>query len=370
MRKYRNLSFISFLLKNAVFLTIICLIMLIGVAMQYSAGGGHWMPRAGKHLFRFIVCMGVMLTIALTDQRFWYAWAYWLYIGVLFLLFFVGLWGGVGMGARRWIGLYIIEIQPSEFMKVALVLVLSRYYCSLNVCERQAPGVHITPLLMVAIPSILVLRQPDLGSALILVGAGFGVIFFAGLQLWKIVASFLLGLCSFPIAWMHLHTYQKKRILIFLNPDQDPLGAGYHLLQSKIALGSAGFWGKGFLKGTQSHLNFLPEKHTDFIFAMLCEEFGFLGGSLLLFLYITLIALSYLMTSTVRGYFGRLMGSGLTFLLFLHVFVNIGMVMGLLPIVGVPLSFVSYGGSSMLSAAIALGFVLNIAHYSTLRLGE
>ncbi|MDR2417391.1 MAG: rod shape-determining protein RodA [Holosporales bacterium] len=366
-RLYNRLIF--FLIRNSIFLLIVVLIAAIGVIAQYSVSGGCWVSRAGKHALRFWMCTGVMITVALTDQRFWYAWAYWMYIGTLLLLFFVELLGFVGMGAQRWIDLYVLQIQPSELMKIMLVLALCRYYGTLTKQETRAPGVHIKPLLMVAVPCGFILKQPDLGNALILVSVGLGVIFLAGIQLWKMSVAFFLGICGLPFAWQHMHAYQKKRVLIFLNPDQDPLGAGYHLLQSKIAFGSAGLFGKGFLKGTQSHLNFLPEKHTDFVFTVICEEFGFLGGSALLLLYVALIGLSYAMTSGVKGYFGRLMGGALTFLLFLHVFINVGMVMGLLPIVGVPLPLVSYGGSSMLSTAIALGFILNIAHYSTLRLG-
>ncbi|MDR1910540.1 MAG: rod shape-determining protein RodA [Holosporales bacterium] len=360
---------ISFLHRNSLFFSVVILIALVGVAVQYSVADGCWMPRAARHAVRVVPCIGVMIMIAFISQRFWHTWAYWIYAGTLLLLFLVELLGVVGMGARRWIDLYVLQIQPSELMKIALVLALCRHYSALTKYEILSPGTHIKPFLMMAIPFGLILKQPDLGNALVLACVGFGVIFLAGIRLWTVSITFLIGIYCLPFAWRHMHAYQKRRILIFLNPDQDPLGAGYHLLQSKIAFGSAGFLGKGFLKGTQSHLNFLPEKHTDFVFTALCEEFGFLGGSFLLLLYVILIALSYFMTSIVRGYFGRLMGSALTFLLFLHVFINGSMVMGLLPIVGVPLPLVSYGGSSMLSTSIILGFILNIARHNSLRLG-
>ncbi|MDR2412383.1 MAG: rod shape-determining protein RodA [Holosporales bacterium] len=368
MRFFRD-KFLPFLKKNSFFFLLVLAIFLFGLAMQYSADGGHLWPRAERQALRFPFCFSIMIVLALTDQRFWYVWAYWIYASVLALLGLVEFWGFVGMGAQRWIDLYLIQIQPSELMKGALVLALGRYYSGLMEQEACAPGAHIFPLILTFLPSLLVLRQPDLGSALILIGAGLCVIFLAGFSWKKILGAGCLGLCCFPIIWTHLHAYQRKRLLVFLHPDRDPLGAGYHLLQSKIALGSAGFWGKGFLKGTQSHLNFLPEKHTDFIFTMLCEELGFCGGLILLFLYFLLFLWGYTSSQSARGYFGRLLGNGLVFLLFLHIFVNIGMVMGLLPVVGVPLPLVSYGGSSLLATSIILGLLLNVAHHRHFRIG-
>ncbi|MDR1267312.1 MAG: rod shape-determining protein RodA [Holosporales bacterium] len=358
-----------FLAQKSFPLLLVFLIAGVGVAMQYSAGGGCWAPRAESHALRFAFCLVLLLVVALTDQRFWYIWAYWFYVGMFALLALVELWGLAGMGAKRWIDLYVIQLQPSELMKVALVLALCRYYGGLTEQEARAPGSHLIPLGMIFLPTLLILKQPDLGSAMILAGAGLGTVFLAGFSVAKMAGAGFLALCCSPIIWSSLHAYQKKRLLVFLRPDQDPLGAGYHLLQSKIALGSAGFLGKGFLKGTQSHLNFLPEKHTDFIFTMLCEELGFCGGLLLLLLYSVLLLVGYEISRSARGYFGRLLGNGMLFLLFLHIAINIGMVMGVLPVVGVPLPLVSYGGSSMLATMILLGFLLNVAHHSTLRLG-
>jgi rod shape determining protein RodA len=244
-------------------------------------------------------------------------------------------------------------------MKISLVLALARYFHGRTYDEIGQIRFLLMPLLAITAPVILVLRQPDLGTALMLVMGGATIFFLAGVRLWKFGIVGVLSLASVPIAWQFLRDYQKKRVLTFLDPESDPLGAGYHILQSKIALGSGGTWGKGFLQGSQSHLNFLPEKQTDFIFTMLAEELGMIGGLALIGLYMLVIAYGFIITLRCRNRFGRLNACGMTTSLFLYVFINIAMVMGLLPVVGVPLPLISYGGTVMLTVMIGLGFVIN-----------
>jgi rod shape determining protein RodA len=244
-------------------------------------------------------------------------------------------------------------------MKIALVLALARYFHGCTYDEIGKIRFLLIPLLAIAVPVILVLRQPDLGTALMLVMGGGTIFFLAGVRLWKFALVAIMAVASVPIAWQFLRDYQKKRVLTFLDPESDPLGAGYHILQSKIALGSGGTWGKGFLQGSQSHLNFLPEKQTDFIFTMLAEELGMIGGLALIGLYMMVIAYGLIITLRCRNRFGRLNAGGMTTALFLYVFINIAMVMGLVPVVGVPLPLISYGGTVMLTVMIGLGFVIN-----------
>ena len=270
---------------NWFLIVLICALACIGFAMLYSAGGGSYSPWAERQMVRFGVGMVVMLTIALTDIRLWLRYAYLFYAVVLILLFAVEFAGAVGMGAQRWIGLEFFYLQPSELMKIALVLSLARFFHRLSLDEVVRPIHLLFPVLLVALPVALVLRQPDLGTAMLLLFGSTAMFFLAGVRIWKFVLVGLVGLASVPVVWSMLHTYQKKRIMTFLSPENDPLGAGYHIIQSKIALGSGGVFGNGFLQGTQSHLRFLPEIQTDFIFTTLAEEFGFIGGVSLLCIY-------------------------------------------------------------------------------------
>jgi rod shape determining protein RodA len=272
------------------------------------------------------------------------------------------------MGARRWVDLGVLQLQPSELMKIALVLALARYFHTVSLDDVRRPFYLLPPLALVLAPAGLVLRQPDLGTAIMLVMVGGIVFFMAGVRLWKFAVVILATGGAVPIAWNFLHDYQKNRILTFLSPENDPLGAGYHILQSKIALGSGGMFGKGFLQGTQSHLNFLPEKQTDFIFTMLAEEFGMVGGLLLLSLYLLLFVYGYAIAFRSRNHFGRLLALGLTANLFLYVFINIAMVMGLVPVVGVPLPLISYGGSVMMTAMISLGLISSVSIHRDVRM--
>jgi rod shape determining protein RodA len=285
-------------------------------------------------------------------------WSYAAYGVVLAMLAAVEVAGEIGMGAQRWIDLGIFQLQPSELMKIALVLALARYFHGLTHENVARPLYLLIPLAMVAAPVVLVLRQPDLGTAgMILLGSG-AIFFLAGVRAWKFVTLLVIGIASVPIAWQFLREYQKKRILTFLNPENDPLGAGYHILQSKIALGSGGMFGKGFMQGSQSHLKFLPEKQTDFIFTMLAEEFGLIGGLGLIGLFVLITFYGLAIGLRAQSQFARLLALGVTTTLFLYVFINIAMVMGLIPVVGVPLPLISYGGTAMLTAMAAIGLMM------------
>jgi rod shape determining protein RodA len=332
----------------------------IGVAMLYSAANGSWNPWATRQIARYAVGLVILITIALVDIRFWWRYSYLLYAVLLALLIAVEVVGSIGMGAQRWINLGVIKLQPSELMKVGLALALARYFHGASTEDVRRIPYLIVPLLLIALPSALVLKQPDLGTALFLIMIGGAVFFVAGVQLWKFGLVLAAAGAAIPIVWSTLRTYQQKRILTFLDPESDPLGAGYHILQSKIALGSGGLFGKGFMQGSQSHLNFLPEKQTDFIFTMMAEEFGMVGGLVLLGLYILIMIYGFAIGLRSRSHFGRLLAMGLTSMLFLYVFINIAMVMGLIPVVGVPLPLISYGGTAMLTQMIGIGFLINV----------
>ncbi len=343
------------------FVFLVCVIATIGFAMLYSAANGRIDPWASRQMLRFGIGLVCMLTIALIDLRFWIRWAWAIYLVAFALLAAVEVMGVVGMGAQRWVDLGFVQLQPSEVMKIAIVLALARYFHGVPLDEVGRLRTLIVPLLLLAAPVVLVLRQPDLGTALLLLLTGAAICFVAGVRLWVFASALLAGLACIPVAWQYLHEYQKQRVLTFLDPERDPLGAGYHILQSKIALGSGGISGKGFMQGTQSHLNFLPEHQTDFIFTMLAEEFGLIGGLTLLALYVVIIAYGLAIAMRARSQFGRLLAAGLTATFFLYVFINMAMVMGLVPVVGVPLPLVSYGGTSMLTILIGFGLVLSVA---------
>ena len=331
-----------------------------GCAMLYSAAGGKLDPWASRQMIRLSAGLGLLLVVALIDIRLWFRYAYVIYLGCLGLLVAVEVMGTVGMGAQRWIDLKVIQLQPSELMKVALVLALARYFHGLTEEEIARPWYLIPPLVLIFAPAGLVLRQPDLGTATILIMVGGALFFIAGVRLWKFATLLVAGLAAVPVAWQFLHDYQQQRVLTFLNPENDPLGSGYHIMQSKIALGSGGMFGKGFLKGSQAHLNFLPEKQTDFIFTMLAEELGMAGGLVLLGLYTLVFVYGFAIALRSRNQFGRLLALGLTTNVFLYVFINIAMVMGLIPVVGVPLPLLSYGGTAMLAVMTAFGLVISV----------
>ncbi len=332
----------------------------VGFALLYSAAGGRLDPWALRHVTRFGVFLGVLLVVAMIDIRIWMQLAYPIYGVALVMLIAVDVLGVIGMGAQRWLDLYVIQLQPSELMKIGLVLALARYYHHVS-AENIGRIVHLfVPGLLICVPVALVMLQPDLGTAMMLVLAGVGMMFVAGVRLWKflLAGTAVLGLA--PVAWNMLHEYQQNRILTFLDPARDPLGAGYHITQSKIALGSGGIFGKGFMQGSQSNLNFLPEKQTDFIFTMLAEEFGMVGALLLIGLFVCVLMYGFAIALRSRNHFGRMVAMGITITLFLYVFINIGMVMGLLPVVGIPLPLVSYGGTAMLTVLSACGLLISV----------
>lgn len=329
----------------------------IGLAILYSAADGSWQPWADRQAVRFGIGLALMLTIAATAFRIWRRFAYVFYAAALLLLVAVEL-VGVGDGSQRWISLGFMNLQPSETMKVALVLALARYFHDLDANQIDRAIALIPPALLTAVPALLVMRQPDLGTATILIVLAATVIFMAGLAWWKFALAAILAAAAGPVAWQYLlHDYQRDRILTFLDPSRDPHGAGYHILQSKIGLGSGGLFGKGFTGGTQSQLSFLPEKHTDFIFTLLAEEFGFFGSILLVSIMIGILACCYAVMARCQSVFARLLVVGLAANFFFYAFINMGMVMGVLPVVGVPLPMVSYGGTSMLTLMIGFGFI-------------
>ncbi len=339
---------------------LLCLIAAVGFAMLYSVASGHLNPWASKQMARFGLGLVMMFAVAVVDVRFWLRHAYTAYVIALALLVVVAVAGTVGMGARRWIDLGPISIQPSEIMKIALLLALARYFHALAPEDVGRIRWLVVPLIMVMAPVALVLKQPDLGTAILLLLSAAIIFLLAGVRLWMFAAAILAVGGALPLAWPFMHAYQRERITTFLNPESDPLGAGYHILQSKIALGSGGLWGKGFMMGTQSHLSFLPEKQTDFIFTTLAEEFGMIGGLVLLSLYILVFAYGFAIAMRARSPFGRLLAMGFTGMFFLYVFINIAMVTGLVPVVGVPLPLVSYGGTSMMTLLFGFGLLMSV----------
>ena len=340
------------------FVLAICGVAGIGIAMLYSAAGGHMEPWAIRQLVRFAVALAMMVAVALSDIRLWLRWAYPLYAVALVLLVIVDFAGTIGMGAQRWIDLGFINLQPSEVMKIALVVALARYFHGMADEDVGRPWRLIVPVLMVMVPVALVLKQPDLGTALMLLAGGAALFFAAGVRLWMFAIVLAGGLAVLPVGWGFLHDYQRRRVLTFLDPESDPLGSGYHILQSKIALGSGGLFGRGFMQGTQSHLNFLPEKQTDFIFTMLAEEFGLVGSLGMLTLYVVIVGYCLAIALQAKSQFGRLLAMGITTTFFLYLFINMAMVMGLIPVVGVPLPLVSYGGTAIVSLMLGFGLVM------------
>ncbi len=355
---------------NWLFVLILIATAGVGFGMLYSAANGNLDPWASRQLMRFGVGFLAMLFIALIDVRIWLRYAYAIYGVGMILLIAVEFSGTIGMGAQRWIDLGVVTIQPSEVMKIALVLALARYFHGTSLDDIKNPLYLLSPLLLVFLPAALVLRQPDLGTAMMLV-LGSGAIFFAaGVRLWKFAVVIVLGLAALPVGWQFLHAYQKQRVLTFLNPETDPLGAGYHIIQSKIALGSGGVFGKGFMQGTQSHLSFLPEMQTDFIFTMLAEELGMIGALGLIGLYAIILVYGVIFSVRCRNQFGRLIAIGVTMTFFLYVFINIAMVTGLIPVVGVPLPLISYGGTAMLTLMIGFGLLIGVHVHRDVLIGR
>ena len=361
----RNYTFFEKLKSVDYFLILI--VMLIGavsVFAIYSTESGEFSFYTKNHLLRLIVFFGMFLVLSFIRITFWYKNAYIFYVFCISLLLITLFFGLIASGSRRWLDLYFLNLQPSEIMKIAIIVCFARYYHRIQTAEIQNYKFILVPLILLLIPCYLVIQQPDLGTSILIAGTGIIIIWLAGLNVKYFVYSGLLLIVSLPFAVSLLKPYQKSRILTFFNPDRDPLGAGYQIIQSKIAIGSGGFFGKGFLKGTQSYLEFLPEKHTDFIFTLFSEEFGFLGSIILLLLYILLIYRIISIGFYAKSFFSKLFCFGFASAIFLYIFVNISMVLGLLPIVGAPLPIMSYGGSSMLSIMLGLSIVMSCKIYS------
>lgn len=342
------------------FCALLCLIAGVGALMLYSVANGSWEPWAAKHLIRFGLCLLLTLALALVDIRVWFIVAYPLYLIGLILLLAVMVKGEVSLGAKRWLNLHVVRIQPSEIMKIGLVLALARFYHGLSANEARFSWKLLIPAAMIGVPVLLVAKEPDLGTAILLALTGAAVVILAGLSLRVLILGAVAVAAGVPVLIKVMQPYQRDRLLTFLHPENDPSGSGYHILQSKIALGSGGLLGRGFELGSQSQLDFLPEKHTDFIFATLAEEFGFIGSFSVLVLYLAVILIALRTSSLAHSHFGRLAGSGVTATFALYVLINAAMVMGMAPVVGVPMPMMSFGGTVMLTVMIGFGLVQSV----------
>jgi rod shape determining protein RodA len=342
------------------YVLLLCVLAGVGYVALYSAAGGSPEPYASRHVLRFAFGLVLMLSIALIDIRFLARLSWPIYGVSVALLVAVERMGHVGKGAQRWIDLGGLQIQPSELAKIGLVLVLAAWFHRASWERMGNPLFLVPPLVLVLIPVGLILKEPNLGTAVITALVGGAVFFAAGVRWWKFALIALPIPFAAQIAYGYLHDYQRARIDTFLSPETDPLGAGYNIIQSKIALGAGGMWGKGFLQGTQGHLNFLPEKQTDFIFTMLGEEFGFVGGVALIGLLLLIVLGGMVMAVRCRHQFGRLVALGIATNFFMYVFVNIAMVMGAIPVGGVPLPLVSHGGSAMITVMLGFGILMSV----------
>ena len=365
--KNANQDNISFIRKLLFFHWPLAILILatgaFGILMLYSVAGGSMLPWAEPQLIRFIVGFGAMIIIGFIHIDFWRSLTIPAYIGSILLLIAV-MFYGEGAGAQRWIDLKVIRLQPSEIMKVTLIMALALYYSLIPISRKSSPLWLIPPLALIFLPTFLVFSQPDLGTSLLILVSGFAVMFLAGVNIWYFIVGAFAGaglvsavFLSRNTSWQFLTDYQMGRIDVYLNPSLDPLGAGYHITQSKIALGSGGLSGRGFMQGTQSQLDFLPEKHTDFIFTTLAEEFGYFGSLGLLIIYALMVIFCLLSAAKNQYKFGAILTSGLAVMFFLYFFINMAMVMGLAPVVGVPLPLISWGGSAMLVLLGAFGLI-------------
>ena len=348
-------------IKNLDYILLISVILLsvLSVFVMYSTDGGEILFHTKNHFVKLAVFFPLMIFIAFFNIKFWHNFSYLIYFIVILLLIYVSFFGIKSSGSQRWMDLYLFVLQPSELMKVAIIMCLAKYYHRLKI-ENVNSFTSITIVLsIILIPIIFVISQPDLGTSILIALSGLIILWLGGVKIKYFIYSFITFLISLPFIISFLKPYQKLRILTFLDPDRDPLGAGYQIIQSKIAIGSGGLDGKGFLKGTQSYLDFLPEKHTDFIFTLFSEEFGFIGSVGLLILYSIIIFRILRIGSISRSNFARLFCFGYAFAIFIYIVVNLSMVLGLLPIVGSPLPIMSYGGSSMLATMIGFGIVLS-----------
>ena len=348
-------------IKNLDYILLISVILLSVISMfvMYSTDGGEILFHTKNHFVKLVVFFPLMILVAFFNIKFWHNFSYIIYFLVILLLIYVSFFGIKSSGSKRWMDVYFFVLQPSELMKVAIIMCLAKYYHRLKIENVNSFTSIIIVLSIIIIPIVFVIAQPDLGTSILIAFSGLIILWLGGVKVKYFIYSFITFLISLPFIISFLKPYQKLRILTFLDPDRDPLGAGYQIIQSKIAIGSGGLDGKGFLKGTQSYLDFLPEKHTDFIFTLFSEEFGFIGSIVLLILYSIIIFRIVRIGSISRSNFARLFCFGYAFAIFIYIVVNLSMVLGLLPIVGSPLPIMSYGGSSMLATMIGFGIVLS-----------
>ena len=347
--------------KKLDFILIFCIILLsaISLLVMYSTDGGEFLYHTKSHFIKLLTFFSLMMVISFFNIKIWHITSYFIYFIIILLLIWVSVYGIKVSGSQRWINLYFIVLQPSELMKIGIILCLAKYYHRLKIENVNSFTTIIVSLSIIIIPIILVLSQPDLGTSILIASSGLIVLWLGGVKMKYFFISLIGFLISLPFIISFLKPYQKMRILTFLDPDRDPLGAGYQIIQSKIAIGSGGITGKGFLKGTQSYLEFLPEKHTDFIFTLFSEEFGFVGSICLLLIYSIIIIRIIRIGAISRSNFAKLFCFGFAFAIFIYIVVNLSMVLGLLPIVGSPLPILSFGGSSLLATMIGFGIVLS-----------
>ena len=347
--------------RNFDYILLFCIIILgfISLITMYSTDGGQVLFHTKSHFTKLIVFTIMMLIISFINIKYWFALGYLSYLVVIGLLVGTYLFGITSSGSQRWINLYFINLQPSELMKVFIILCLAKYFHRMKLENVNSIYTILTSLIIIMLPMGLVIVQPDLGTSLLIGISGIAVLWFAGINHKYFIYTMLGFVISLPFIIAFLKPYQKLRVLTFLNPDRDPLGAGYQIIQSKIAVGSGGIFGKGFLKGTQSYLEFLPEKHTDFIFTLFSEEFGFVGSAILLIIYAIIIYRIVVIGASCRSYFAKIFCYSFGAAIFVFITINMSMVLGLLPIVGSPLPIMSYGGSSMLATMIGFGIVMS-----------
>ena len=345
---------------------LIIIILILGIISSfamYSTDGGEFLYHTKSHILRFGIFFSLMIVLSFLNIRFWHSIGYLFYVVVLGFLVWASLYGVIASGSQRWVSLYFINIQPSELMKIAIIIFFAKYYHRGQINNVNHLKHLLIPIIILVLPISLVLSQPDLGTSVLIALSGLVVLWLVGLNVKYFLYSILIFIISFPFAISFLQPYQKLRILAFFNPDRDPLGTGYQIIQSKIAIGSGGLTGKGFLKGTQSYLEFLPEKHTDFIFTLFSEEHGFVGSVFLLLIYAIMIFRILRIGSFARSYFAKLFCFGFAAAIFIYISVNMSMVLGLVPIVGSPLPIMSYGGSSMLATMIGFSVVMSAKIY-------
>ena len=352
--------------KNFDYILLICILLLgiISLATMYSTDGGKVLFHTKSHFIKLIIFTSMMIIFSLVNIKFWFSIGYFSYLLIIILLIWTYMFGITSSGSQRWINLYFINLQPSELMKIFIILCLAKYFHRMKLDNVNSVYTILTSLLIILLPMGLVIVQPDLGTSLLIAISGIAVLWFAGVNHRYFIYTMMGFVISLPFIIAFLKPYQKLRVLTFLNPDRDPLGAGYQIIQSKIAVGSGGLFGKGFLKGTQSYLEFLPEKHTDFIFTLFSEEFGFIGSAFLLIIYAIIIYRIIVIGAISRSYFGKIFCYSFGASIFVYITINMSMVLGLLPIVGSPLPIMSYGGSSMLATMIGFGIVMSTKVHS------